>query len=337
MDELWFDGPGVHRWRDVGEPGPPGPGAALVRPLAVACCDLDVWANAGAAGRALRAPHRVGHEGVAEVVAVGDGVRTRVGARVVVPFQVSCGACGPCRRGATGSCASVPPLAGYGLGPISGLDAGGLLADLVAVPFADAMLLPLPDGVDPVAAASASDNLPDGYRTVGVHAAELAALDAADRRVLVLGNGSIGLYAAAVGVALGAAVDYVDDDPGRRERAERLGARAGEHVPAEQYPVVVSTRPASLLAALDATWPGGVCTDTGISYRPVELPLLAMYTRGVRFVTGRADARAHLPAVLDLLASGRLDPAPVTERVVGWDEAPAAWSTMTGKVVVARG
>ena len=133
--------------------------------------------------------HAVGHEGVAEVVAIGDAVTSvTVGDRVVVPFQISCGTCAACRRGATGSCASLPLMAMYGMAPIAGLDGGGFMADLVLVPYADAMLIRCPTALDPVAVASLSDNIPDGWRTVGPYRAELAALDPADRRVLVVGR-----------------------------------------------------------------------------------------------------------------------------------------------------
>ena len=92
----------------------------------------------------------------------------------------------------------------YGLGEMGGLEWGGLLVDLVTVPHADAMLVKLPADVDPVAVASASDNIPDGWRTVGP---QLAADPAAE--VLVVGGDagphSIGLYAAGLAVALGAA------------------------------------------------------------------------------------------------------------------------------------
>jgi threonine dehydrogenase-like Zn-dependent dehydrogenase len=80
----------------------------------------------------------------------------------VVPFQINCGDCPACRRGATGSCASLPLMAMYGMVPLAGLDGGGFMADLVLVPYADAMLLPVPETIDPVAIASISDNIPDG-------------------------------------------------------------------------------------------------------------------------------------------------------------------------------
>jgi threonine dehydrogenase-like Zn-dependent dehydrogenase len=341
MRQLTFEEAGRYVWREVPEPTITAPEQALVRPLTVACCDLDVGVSQGW----LPVPpgHAVGHEGLAEVVAVGDDVRgVQVGDRVVVPFQISCGTCRECRRGVTGSCGSVPLMATYGMAPISGLDGGGVMSDLVLVPYADAMLIPVPDGVDPVAIASLSDNIPDGLRTVAPFTGELAGLDEVDRRVLVVGRLSIGLYAAAFAAALGAHVDYVDTDAQRLAAAEKLGAVVHERDKPDKtwdrYPVTVhtSTDPAVLAATLRATWPDGVCTDTGAYFQPtVEMPLLAMYTRGVSFVTGRVNARAVIPQVLDLLADG-LDLSPAVDRVVAWEDAPSAWPAMTGKTVFTR-
>lgn len=341
MRHLVFVEAGRYEWRDAADPEISDGAQAIVRPLAVACCDLDV----GVAQGVLPMPpgHPVGHEGLAEVVAVGDDVTTvRVGDRVVVPFQINCGQCSACRRGVTGSCASLPLMAMYGMAPLAGLDGGGFMADLVMVPFADAMLLPVPAGVDPVAIASLSDNIPDGWRGVGPYRAELAALDEADRRVLVVGRLSIGLYAAAFGLAYGARVDYVDTDQQRLAMAEKLGARVHDRQKpdkaADPYPVTVHTsmNPSVLAATLRATWPDGVCTDTGIYFTAgVELPLLPMYTRGVRFVTGRVNARAAIPEILDVL-SAQCDLAPAVDRVAPWEEAPSVWPSMTGKTVFMR-
>ena len=341
MRQLTFEEPGKYAWRDVPEPEISGPEQAIVRPVAVACCDLDV---AVAEGLLPMPPgHAVGHEGLAEVVAVGEGVRdVRVGDRVVVPFQINCGNCVACRRGATGTCASLPLMAMYGMAPLAGLDGGGFMSDLVLVPYADAMLLPVPETTDPVAIASLSDNIPDGWRGVGLYRAELESLEDADRRVLVVGRRSIGLYAAALAAALGAHVDYVDTDKNRLAAAEKLGATAHERAKPDKtwdpYPVTVHTSsdPALLAATLRSTWPDGVCTDTGIYYQgSVEMPLLSMYTRGVRFVTGRVNARAAIPEVLKILAA-ECDLSPAVDRVVAWEDAPAVWPTMTGKTVFTR-
>jgi threonine dehydrogenase-like Zn-dependent dehydrogenase len=341
MKQLAFESPGECAWREAPEPALSGPAQALVRPLMVACCDLDVGVAQGRLP--LPPPYAVGHEGLAEVVAVGEAVTgIRAGDRVVVPFQINCGRCRECRLGLTGSCGAVPRMAMYGMGPIAGLDGGGFMSDLVLVPYADAMLIPLPANIDPVAIASLSDNIPDGWRSVGPHRGLLAGFDAADRRVLVVGGLSIGLYAAAFATALGAHVDYVDTDPGRLTAAEKLGATAHDVAAPpkrwDPYPVTVNTSadPSLLTAALRATWPDGICTDTGIYFQgSVELPLLAMYTRGVQFVTGRVNARAAIPEVIELLAAG-CDLTPVVERVAAWDEAPSVWPALTGKTVFTR-
>jgi threonine dehydrogenase-like Zn-dependent dehydrogenase len=328
MQQLMFEAAGEYAWRDAPDPEIAAPEQAIVRPIAVACCDLDV---AVAEGQLPMPPgHAVGHEGVAEVVAVGDTVReVKVGDRVIVPFQISCGSCPACRRGVTGSCASLPLMAMYGMGPLAGLDGGGFMADLVLVPYADAMLVPVGDTVDPVAIASLSDNIPDGWRAVAPYRAELAALDAADRRVLVVGRRSIGLYAAAFASAYGAQV------------AEKLGATVHDKPKPDKsldpYPITVHTTadPAVLAATMRATWPDGVCTDTGVYLGGVEMPLLAMYTRGLRFVTARVNARAAIPEVLELITA-HCDLAPAVDRVVAWEDAPDAWPAMRGKTVFTR-
>ena len=100
---------------------------------------------------------------------------------------------------------------------------GGMMSDLVRVPYADAMLVPVPVGVNPVSLASASDNIPDAWRTV----APLLSAKKPEAPVLVVGGAapSIGLYAASIAVVLGSAqVDYVDCDPGRLAIAQSLGA-----------------------------------------------------------------------------------------------------------------
>ena len=336
-----FEDAGRYDWREVPEPEITAPQQALVRPLAVACCDLDVTV---CEGRLPMPPgHAVGHEGLAEVVAVGDEVSgVRMGDRVVVPFQISCGTCRECRRGLTGSCGSMPLMATYGMAPISGLDGGGFMSDLVLVPYADAMLVQVPDHFDPIAIASLSDNIPDGWRAVAPFVPELASLDEVDRRVLVVGRLSIGLYAAAFAAALGAHVDYVDTDAQRLAAAEKLGAVVHDQEKPDKswdpYPVTVHTSvdAARLASTLRATWPDGVCTDTGVFFQPkVEMPLLSMYTRGVRFVTGRVNARAVIPHVLELLSDG-LDLAPAVDRVVAWEDAPSGWPAMIGKTVFTR-
>jgi alcohol dehydrogenase len=175
------------------------------------------------------------------------------------------------------------------------------------------------------------DNLPDAWRDVGPYLPGLH-----DKRVLVLGGASIGLYTVAIARALGAEVTYLGP---HAETAARLGATIGERDGRlGPYPITVPTsgRADDLLLAIRATEPAGICIDTGIHAEDVALPLFRMYTTGVTFVTGRVAARHHLPAVLDLVATGRLDPSAVTATAVRWDDAPDAWSAHRAKLVLVR-
>ncbi|HEV2239987.1 MAG TPA: hypothetical protein VGR98_03010 [Streptosporangiaceae bacterium] len=61
-----------------------------------------------------------------------------------------------------------------------------------------------------------------------------------------------------------------------------------------------------------------------------------MYVRGVRLVTGRVNARAVIPLALDLVTRGTFDPAPITDLVVEWDNAPAALTDRPQKLVMHR-
>src|SRR5262245_53978818 len=205
---------------EVDEPGLTGADGAIVRPLAVARCDLD---RPMAVRGPFPGPFALGHEAAAEIVSVGDGVRRRrVGERVAVPYQVSCGACPACSAGRFGGCETHRAAVGaaFGFGSAGG-GHGGAMADLLAVPAADHLLMRLPDGLDPIAACTLPDNVVDGYRTVGPYVADYPGAD-----VLVVGGAapSVGLYAVAAAAALGLPVRYVDDDSERCAAAERLGA-----------------------------------------------------------------------------------------------------------------
>lgn len=336
MRELTFVKPGELEWRDAGEPALAGDGEAIVRPLAVATCDLDTALIAGRAP--YRGPFAFGHECVAEVVEVGDLVSTHApGDLVSVAFQIFCGRCPACREGRSASCTETPPMAMYGL-PIGG-EWGGFLSDAVRVPYAEAMMVALPDGVEPAAAASVSDNISDAWRTVGPQLAERPGATV----LICAGAGSIDLYAAAIAAALGAErVDYVGGRPGSAGLAETLGASVvGDEFPERlgPYPITVDASGSheGLGCALRSTEPDGICTSVGIYYeRETPVPLLEMYTKGITFRTGRVHAAPAMPEVLGLIADGRFDPNPVTRRFVEWDDAPEALSEHLEKLVFTR-
>jgi threonine dehydrogenase-like Zn-dependent dehydrogenase len=337
MKQLTMIEPDRVEWLDVPEPVIEGAQQALVRPLAVALCDLDLAIIRGE--YPLQPPVPLGHEFVAEVVETGDAVSSASpGDRVIVPFQISCGECERCCRGLTGDCASLPRFSMYGFGVVGG-NWGGGLSELVRVPYADAMLVALPAGVEPAAVASASDNIPDGWRTV---APPLERRPGAE--VLIVGGGarSIALYAVDVAVALGAGrVVYVDADEGRLRLAESLGAEVVEGEPNRMgpFPITVDASGSreGLAAALRSTEPGGTCTSVGILVEPqTPLPLFEMYLNGIEFRIGRVMARPVIPSLLDLVSSGRVHPELITSSVVSWDAAPEAVTEPQTKLIVTR-
>ncbi len=341
MRELTFVAKDRLEFRERPEPRISSGVQALVRPLAVSRCDLDLSLVNGTVP--VETPFALGHECIAEVLNVGDAVKTvKPGDRVVVPFQISCGACARCLAGHTGSCTAVPKRAAFGLAPLSGSEFGGAVSDVMLVPYADAMLVPLPKGIDPVAAAALGDNAVDGFRCVYEPLKQLPGAS-----VMVAGGGaqSIGLYAVAAAKALGAKeIVYVDASESRVKLAERLGARGvNEKYSADlrvgRFPITVdaSSREEGLRFCLSSTDVWGTCTSVGVYFQDVAFPLLELYTRGIRFLTGRIDARHDLPAALKLASEQRaFDLGTVATRVVEWEQAPLAWLEPETKLVVRR-
>jgi threonine dehydrogenase-like Zn-dependent dehydrogenase len=340
MRQLTCTAPGVVRWLDVPEPSIVDPTDALVRPVAVARCEIDPFLIL--AGPSGEDGFALGHEAVVEVAAVGSEVEgLGVGELALPSFQVSCGACPSCRRGHTANCDRYPVLSDFGMQPLSGVEYGGMLADLVRVPHADAMLTPLPAGLDPVAVASVPDNVVDGYRAVAPH---LRQRPGADVLVACHGTPSIGLYAAQSALALGAStVTVAGAEDEILALAERIGAtplRTDFGDRAGRWPIVVDCgqRVEGLHWAIRATEPEGSLHS--VSYYAAEpmvpMPLGRLYTLGIDFRIGRAHSAALLAEVIDLVAEGRLHPEQVTTSVIGWEDAPDLYTVDTVKLVVTR-
>ena len=101
-----------------------GAGEVVVRTRAAGLCGTDyaIWSGA----RPVRYPRVLGHEFVGTVEAVGPGAaRVRVGDRVVVEPNYSCGACPLCREGNGNLCLARTAV---------GIDVDGCFAELVRVP-----------------------------------------------------------------------------------------------------------------------------------------------------------------------------------------------------------
>lgn len=340
VQALMFRGPMDLGWDEVDTPTILDPRDALVRPLAVARCDLDPAIAIGL--YPMKGPFVMGHEMVGEIVGLGAAVTGfDQGDRVIVPFQLSCTRCDPCTRGHTNACSEVASGTAFGLGPHGGVDLGGALAELVRVPWADVMLIPLPDNVDPIAAAGIPDNVSDGYRCVAGPLRERPGSD-----VLVVGGlaPSVGLYAVMSAVAMGArSVVYIDDDTERLGLAASLGADAVDAKGGwedlkldRKFPIVVDANvlDAGRNVAFRSVEPCGTVTSvSGGASAVSSVPLQTMYLKGVRYEIGRVHAVATARHVLDLVVNGTLDPARLVSSVVPFSEAVEAMTAPGTKVV----
>src|SRR5260221_3609229 len=375
MKQLTYIKKNTLEWWDISEPKLESARDAVVRPLAAARCDGDKaflfhditpMLQAGLAlhyidpitkslfgKKPFKAPIAIGHECIAEILLCGDEVKHfRVGDKVIVPWAISCGSCSHCISGLTSKCLSAGEtlISGFGFGEALG-PWGGMVTDQFRVPYADNMLVKIPTGTDHTSLASASDNIPDGWRTV---AAYLKSKPGAP--VLIVGGAaeSIGLYAAGIAIALGSSrVDYIDYMPARLEIAKSLGANPVE-IPKKSrdkwfrnnapkisgaYPITVdaSMNQEGIRFAIRSLAPGGVCTSVGYYFQKgTAIPLMQMYANDSTLHTGISHPRAALPDVLELIESKKFQPEKITTLLANWDDAAEAFLERTTKVVVHR-
>jgi threonine dehydrogenase-like Zn-dependent dehydrogenase len=342
MRQLTYVGGSTIEWWDVPAPKLTDDRDALVQPLAVTRCDLDLTIAGGKSG--LPGPFALGHETAGIVVEIGDAIKHFVpGDLVIVPFQISCGACEPCRRGHTNACTAVPFRSSYGLKPVCGVEYGGALSDLIRVPFADHMLVRHPEGHALSQTAGLADGATDAFSAV---ASWLRQRPGAE--VLVIGGfgQSLSLFAVQAALSRGARrVVYLDDDAQRLAKAKSLGAEVHEAPkglvmePIGLFPIVVdaAATDASILLAVRSTEPNGSCQRMyGDFKETTPVPLRHMYGVGITLRVSRVNVRAEMPDCVGHVASGHFHPEHVITRRVRFEDAHEAIGDPTIRVAFVR-
>jgi (R,R)-butanediol dehydrogenase / meso-butanediol dehydrogenase / diacetyl reductase len=352
MRAAVYHGAGDVRVERVTAPGDPAPGELLLAPRMAAICGTDASEfSHGPHMIPLHKPHPgsghvgplvIGHEFVARVEAVGEGVEgVAVGDRVVSGAGVSCGGCAWCRAGRTNLCASYYTL---------GLSAPGGLADLVLSPVSICHVVP--EAVPDEGAAMAQP------LAVAIHALDRGGVGPG-QSLAVIGVGGIGSFLVAAASTRGLErLIAIDVDPAKLALAAALGA--GEVVDARSEDVAAAVREATggegadvvveasgvaanPSVAIHAARRGGRVVIVGLQAEPPPVDLFDAALREVDLFTTVAHiCDSNLPESLSVLAETEvagqvLDKVVGIERIVEDALRPLAEGRAGGKLVVEVG
>jgi L-iditol 2-dehydrogenase len=299
--------------RDVGEPEP-GPRQAVVQVEAVGVCGSDTaYYTVGYIGDyVVDGPIILGHEVAGEVIAVGrDVTHVKVGDRVAIEPGEPCRDCPDCMAGRYHLC---PRLKFLATPPYD-----GALVQRIALD--ERQLFPIPDAMSYEEAALCEP------LSVGIWACHRAGLEPGDH-VLVGGAGPVGILAAQVARALGAAsVTVVDISEFRLGMARDLGftaERAGEGIRSD-FDVLLecSGAPTALADGLMRLGTNGRAAMVGMPKQSVELPLSKLNVK--ELTIGLVNRYAHTwPTAISLVATGRVEVAPLVTHRFALDETAEA-------------
>lgn len=320
---------------DIPAPDCPPDGVVIaVRATGVCRSDWHAWQGHDP----VTLPHVPGHEYAGVIHAVGPRVTTRrVGERVTVPFVCGCGRCAYCAAGDAQVCPDQSQ---------PGFTHPGSFADLVAVPAADLNVVPLPDDLDFVTAASLGCRFATSYRALTAHGRVREG-----QWVAVHGCGGVGLSAVLIASALGARVVAVDVSEPASRLASELGAEVvvdggpdaarriseategGAHVSLDAFGSA-----ATAVASVSCLRPRGRHVQVGLLLgqdATPPLPMGAVLGKELEIHGSHGMAARDYPAMLDLVTSGTLQPGRLVGSVIGLDEAGAALAAMSGPATTA--
>ena len=321
--------------RTMPDPTPRADGA-LIRVEANGICrsDWHIWNGDWMwFGIQVQFPHVLGHEFCGVVEEVGrDVARVKKGDRMLVPFSQGDGTCEWCRGGHHNICDT--PLT-------PGVAYWGGYGRYVAVPFADVNLVPLPDSVSFVDAASMGCRYMTSFHGI-VDQAEVRA----GEWVVVHGCGGVGLSAVQIATALGANVIAVDVSEEKLRWAKRLGAVAVVNAAADEpIEAIVQLTAGGAHVSIDALGIAATCRNSVACLRKrgrhlqigltssaeqgeIALPIDMIVLKEVRVIGSLGMQAPRFPAMLQMVEAGKLAPGKLVSKTVPLDEAGGVLASM---------
>lgn len=314
----------------------PGFGEAVVKVRLTTVCGTDIHIIRGE--YPVVPGLTIGHEAVGVIHELGPGLSGyEPGQRVLVGAITPCGQCEPCLSGHLSQCGGA--LGGWRFG--NTID--GVQAEYVKVPFAQANLAVVPDGLSDEDVLLLAD-----IASTGFSAAESGRVRLGDS-VAVFAQGPIGLCATLGAKLMGAGrIFAVDTDRNRLRMSERFGATTT--LLADQDPIRVireATRGRGVDVAVEALGtqttfenalrvlrPGGTLSSVGVYSGHLQIPVEA-------FGAGLSDhtivttlcpgGKERMHRLMRLVEAQRIDLTPLLTHTFTLDQIAEAYELFASR------
>jgi D-arabinose 1-dehydrogenase-like Zn-dependent alcohol dehydrogenase len=332
----------LHEWggelsfEDVPAPKP-GAGEALVR---VEACGVGLTVLNSMRGnlgqRREDLPRIPGHEAVGTVVEIGSGVAgLHPGQRVMVYFYLACGACDYCRLAHEPLCRNLH-------GNVGVARDGGYAEYLVLPAF---NLLPLPDGIDPVAGTAIPDAIATPY-----HVSRRSAIGPGDVAMVIGAAGGVGIHMVQMARHFGADVIAVDVGAAKLAAARERGTVAAlDFETADVREALRAAAPRGVSVAIDLVGNretlafavdalgrrGRLVLLTTFPGVTVDLLPRAMVQQELSVIGSRYASRWEVSEAARLVADGRIQP--VVSAVVALERVRELHARLRARTLLGRG
>lgn len=309
----------------------PAPKSVLIKVEATGLCRSD-WHGYVGHDTDIKLPHVPGHEFAGVVAQVGNQVKNfKVGDRVTAPFVNGCGSCKWCQSGNAQVCPTQTQ---------PGFTHFGSFAEFVSIQNADFNLISLPDEISFDVAAALGCRFATAFRGLtargGVKVGDLLS---------IYGCGGVGLSAIMIAKALGAKVvavdinetalanaknldaDYVFNSEMAVDEIQKLGG-ADISIDALGNPKTAELSVKSLKRLGKHIQLGLLLTEDGLT--PIAMARVIAWE--LEILGSHGMAAVDYPAMLKLIAEGKLQPEKLIKNKITLDEATQALRNMNGSI-----